>query len=281
MKKFILHLFAFCLIQTTFAQITLEHTYEDVGDIARYTCINFTNSDQKYIWYQETDGVFDIKMYNLDHSLFKDLNIDLTSHITDPFNTIFLNTILNVSDNIFDTDDDLEMLFWIVVKDASNNSFRYLIILNEDDSEILIIDQVAPNEPISSELNNGNFITAFNTNEGLKMMVKKESSDIQIYSLPGVLPDNVSLINEDLISLNNYPNPAGDFSIIEYSLPENETNATLFLFDQSGKQIYIEEINENKGKINFSTNNLNSGFYTYVIKSKDGLIITSKVIVVR
>jgi len=84
----------------------------------------------------------------------------------------------------------------------------------------------------------------------------------------GVLP-----IEQNLLSVNIFPNPAIDYTTINYILGEN-TDVNIELYDVSGKKTGVL-LNENKNwgeytqVINFSDMNLKPGVYLVVIKADD------------
>ena len=79
--------------------------------------------------------------------------------------------------------------------------------------------------------------------------------------------------NNDLFKTKNYPNPAKNYSIIEYLLPGNSTeNVKIALFDRNGnfvKEIINQKQTPGKHKINLQLENLKSGIYFYEIVSNN------------
>jgi len=77
----------------------------------------------------------------------------------------------------------------------------------------------------------------------------------------------------------NYPNPFQGKSIIEYSLPEYEENASIMVFNMTGKLLKEFKLREKSGTIEVSSDDFEPGIYLYSLISNNDEIITKKMIV--
>lgn len=77
----------------------------------------------------------------------------------------------------------------------------------------------------------------------------------------------------------NIPNPFTNETSIGYSVPATASNASLLIYDLSGKQITSFALDKNQTKILFNSDKLAAGIYIYSIMA-DGKILDSKRMVV-
>lgn len=77
----------------------------------------------------------------------------------------------------------------------------------------------------------------------------------------------------------NYPNPFQGKSVIEYSLPEYEENASIMVFNMTGKLLKEYKLREKSGTIEVNSDDFEPGIYLYSLISNNDEIITKKMIV--
>ncbi|MFZ6010339.1 MAG: tail fiber domain-containing protein [Bacteroidota bacterium] len=74
----------------------------------------------------------------------------------------------------------------------------------------------------------------------------------------------------------NYPNPFDQETTIEFMLPENISNATLYIFDLNGKQVATyPQLSAGLGKVSITAAQLTPGLYHYSLVV-DGVIIDTR-----
>lgn len=78
----------------------------------------------------------------------------------------------------------------------------------------------------------------------------------------------------------NRPNPAKGTTAIEYTLPEDMTNANLVVFDLNGREISSQAINDQRGIVELSTKAWTSGTYIYSVVV-DGRALARKKMIVQ
>jgi hypothetical protein len=84
--------------------------------------------------------------------------------------------------------------------------------------------------------------------------------------------------NDYLLSQNT-PNPFNSSTVIEYSLPTNESNAALLIFNFSGETIKEYKLSDAKGTITIDAAGLLKGIYFYALVVNGQEMITKKMIV--
>ncbi len=67
----------------------------------------------------------------------------------------------------------------------------------------------------------------------------------------------------------NMPNPAGDYTYINYSLTKGIDNATISVFNTFGQLMMEEKISSPEGSVILNTSKLSQGIYYYVLRSRD------------
>jgi len=90
-----------------------------------------------------------------------------------------------------------------------------------------------------------------------------------------------STINMNGVTLaQSIPNPSSEFATINYELPETVTNATLTVYDMSGKALQNHTLSTGQGTVEVDTRDFASGTYIYAI-TQAGKTLTSKKMVVQ
>ena len=83
--------------------------------------------------------------------------------------------------------------------------------------------------------------------------------------------------NTEANSFNIYPNPVKDFLNIEFGKQTTSKNI-IRIFNDAGQQVFVEQINENTGKVSINTSSFISGMYLIKIEDSEGKFITKKLI---
>ncbi len=109
---------------------------------------------------------------------------------------------------------------------------------------------------------------------------------LSIKERPIVLNSNKNLTKNEIenITANGYflgqntPNPFKNSTVIEYSLPTNEKNASILIFNLNGQTIKEYKLNDSKGNITIDDNVLSKGLYLYSLISNGQEIATKKML---
>ncbi len=104
-----------------------------------------------------------------------------------------------------------------------------------------------------------------------KVVVVKNNSNLS--------NNEIDLINEKGYFLGqNTPNPFKNSTVIEYSLPVTEKNASILIFNLNGQTLKEYKLSETKGSITIDSNVLSKGLYLYSLISDGQEIATKKML---
>lgn len=258
MKKITL-LIAMFFMSQVFTQVTLDAEYDDESQI-----VKFNNAGSKIVVFQRGNPNSNpvqnsvIKLYNLDNSLFKTIDIGKTDDVVD------------ISQNIVNTDDKLEIMLEERDNQASTATFY---IINEDLQEIFRAEtNFSTSEP---PFQSRTFERAFmyQTSEGIKMVLNNynnadDTEKSRVYSLGGnATLSNVSSSRQE--ELKAFPNPSKEIINIPYSALNNEI-VEIKIFDLNGKKIDTKKVDNQFDKLRLDISNYANGAYIYTIKNSLG-----------
>ena len=279
--SFVLLLLFFFKIKS---QITLESTYSNIDDEENFGIITLDNSGKKYFKYEDDNYL--LKLYNLDHSLYKSINFDITSIIdTNIYMNSDLNQVTYISENLFDTDNEVEFLFsYFFYDNSGNNSVEGTVIFNEDGTIILNApDYLLENNEINTGIEN--------TSNGTKMILFHDNiNNANVYNLPGRLtcsrPCSDSTITGKKISHNKslasdfkaYPNPTKDYINIEYELPNGARKGDIVFYDFQGREIKRYTVDRTFDHLKLKTDDLSKGMYIFNLQTTKGVSQSKKIL---
>lgn len=264
MKKFINIVFLAFLTSNLFGQITLEHSYPNGN--WQTSMVKLSNSGMKYQWVDVTSG--QMKLYNLDHSLFKSMTFPVLSGKTGVW-------VVYVSETTFDLDAEVE--FMVYYQDDGNWSNSVTKIINETGD--VILDKASETPAMNSY---GDKIEAiFNTTSATKMILNNHNDNAsKVYSLPGTLiATAIKNLDNNHNFIETYPNPAGNFIKLAYTLPTNIKEANVSIYDLKGKIVKTYTIDNNYKELLIDTQEFSNGAYLCQIDSNGLKISDTKFIV--
>ena len=282
--KLIPFVLLFLFFSRTKSQITLESTYSNIDDEENFGIITLDNSGKKYFKYEDDNYL--LKLYNLDHSLYKSINFDITS-IVDI--NVYVNTDYNqvnyISENLFDMDNEIEFLFsYFFYDDLGLNTVEGTVIFNEDGTIIL-------NEPDYLLENNETKKGIENTPSGTKMILLNDNiNNANVYNLPGRLtcsrPCSDSTITGKKISHNKslasdfkaYPNPTKDYINIEYELPNGARKGDIVFYDFQGRETKRYTVDRTFNHLKLKTDDLPKGMYIFNLQTAKGVSQSKKIL---
>jgi hypothetical protein len=266
------------------AQISLISELNNVRFISYQ---NLDISGQKILTIDTT--MINWKLLNLDGSLFT--SGSFPSFFKDSFPK-GPETIL-ASEKLFDSDDEIELLFYSTEKIIGGGSYTL--------NDIYVLNA---NSNIAFHKANYSLIDIFNTSNNSIMILKKQinfeanlgsityigtlpnSDSTLVYTLPGKLAcDNCSLTSLKEFSnigknttFNVFPNPQKEQSVIEYAIPSDIKNKRIEVYSLKGILIKKIELTENTGRIELTDLNISSGIYLYSIIGDGALLGNQKII---
>ena len=245
-KKLVIALFVF-FSWTSMAQIQSEYS------------INFSGT-----WTElESDGsvfyIMDVvgeqcKLYTADYILWKTININVP-------NKRWLADIQFVSQHLFDTDDEVEILivYYEYVQTSSSYYYNYTTqVINEDGTVLL-------NVPL------GSYSLIYNTNDtGTKLMVYETDYSsypypvtTHVYGLPGTWLGTGSedLLNAESGIMKAWPNPSNGAFSLNYSIPGQPRESWFLMYDLEGNEIVREPLRPEGDNLEFNRPDLAAGQY--------------------
>jgi len=222
-----------------------------------------------------------INLYNEDHSSFKSIEIEANEVVDTSSLNDWWMWIINISDNTFDTDNGIEVLF--VINNYNNNEeFNGVYILDDDGSVLFEKDDASVDERTYGGFENADPL--FEVKGNAKMILNTDpynefSPTFTVYNLPGTISDSTETFLDKKVGAKDfraqiYPNPTNDIINVE---TEKEKIKEIKIFDTKGNKIHSKEVHNKKiVRIN---ERLESGIYLMRITEKKGNTIVKKFIV--
>lgn len=270
------------------AQITYEHSYippDPLGDFVRI--VHFSSHGYKYVnMNQNTSGGY-INLYNLNHSLYKTINI--------PSLPAGQMQVYYISDSLFNTNgSNIEYL----VSDIDNGQIGHVMIFDDLGNTLFSKDSVcmgglSPWWPYTEPI--------FYTPNGFKMIlisyvVSTENDSELVYNLPGALPceecvngntkaygnySGYGQLNNSGFLLNAYPNPAKNSVTIKYELPAGINKGDLVFYDLHGREVKTFTVDRTFNSLLVSTADLAAGTYFYVLRAGNNYVGSKKMVIIK
>ncbi len=270
------------------AQLVFENNYSInriSGDLFRL--IKFTSLTEKYLVYIKSSPQT-LKLYNLDHSLFKTINWSIN------ISNKSLDAIVFLSDKLFNNDANIELLF---TSHDTLTGMRSVTIISENGSIIQSIDssQLFGWKYNSLPFYVGQHLFKNTSNETKMYLESADGTKILVYGLPGkfesMLPDDngnttSSGIKQELSTKNwslsaPQPNPSIISTKLFYTLPVTENQGTISLYNQSGQQIRVMIVDKNFDHIILNSTEIPAGTYYYTLSTSKEILESKKMIVLK
>lgn len=269
---------AICIASVMHSQITFSHKstncYLDKFHLSGYKYVQPDLVNNK------------VYIYNLNNTLFKTLNIPSTVYPKD--------NVLSVSENLFDLDAGVEYAVQTksIVNTSSGTTFYYAsYVFDETGTTLFYRDSGMFISHSSANVleNNGGF---FYDGTSVKMKVNiYTTGKSEYYNLPGSLPcsgcssgivnsisnGGTEVIGEDA---SFFPNPASDQLKLKYQLPPDYKNASVRIYDLSGRLIEQYQITDSFDFIYLPVN-FNNGMYLYSLVVDSKIIKNEKIVLVK
>jgi hypothetical protein len=247
----------------TYAQVTLEHTYNYSAAVVKFETLGY-----KYYIMDVPNS--QCRIYNPDHSLFRTINCNVPAGS-------YLADIQFLSEKLFDHDDGIELVYTWYRYVPTTDSYYYIYgssIINEDGSPL-------------ENIEGARFISLDKTDDDIWKLfsycydysVWPERVWTNIYSLPGV--PVVSANSKDAsggITVGAFPNPAENRLKVTYQLPEGAPEGTLYFFSSDGKMAGQFRVDTHTDHLLLDVSDYKSGVYHYFVehgnrRSKSGKLV--------
>ncbi len=236
------------------AQVTLEHSYNYSA-----AAVNFETLGYKYYLMDVPNS--QCRIYNLDHSLYKSINCSVPSEC-------YLADVKYLSQKVFDSDEGIELVYTWYKYVPTTDSYYY-----EYGSSIIDEDGF----PIA-DIEGARYVYLNETEENVWKLfaycydfsVWPERIWTNIYELPGTpvfsfLPDDEIFD----VKLNAMPNPAVTSVKVNYTLPPEVREATLFLIDSNGKLVRQFLVDNHTNHLLLDISAYPGGLYHYYLEYKN------------
>ncbi len=232
------------------AQINYETEYNYSG-----TFVNLALSGTKF--YIMDVPANQCRIYNTDHTLWKTIPLSV------PANN-YLYDIRFVSENLFTTDNSLALAYIYYNYDETGQYYTYTAkVIRENGSELLSIP-------------GAQYLYVYDLgDDGVKLIayvydysVSPYTVKTRIYDLPGnllAIPSGAAPAPSGLGA--PVPNPAGNFTQIHYTLPEDAKEGTIILQDVKGNAVQSYRVDRNFKSMYINTAQLPAGLYLYFLKT--------------
>ncbi|MEI6059245.1 MAG: T9SS type A sorting domain-containing protein [Bacteroidota bacterium] len=249
--SFVLFLLVFAAFRSQ-AQIALEYTFTGVS--AAY--IKLPQAGYKFYVMDVANS--QCRLYNNDHSLWKTINLSVPAGY-------YLYDIQFVSENLFNTDNSIELLYVSYNYNSTSSYYSYdTRIANEAGTVLLSVP-------------GGGYSAVYPALNGSKLFVwvydysvSPSTVNTMVYSIPGqVITDMPPLIPaSDQASMRRaFPNPATASVTIPYNLPAGIAEADLKLYNSAGMMVKSFRVDHSFDSVMLSTADLPAGIYVYRIES--------------
>jgi len=253
----------------TNAQITLEHTLDSTW-ATKFYCTDIGNNDFKYVMLDASSNSF--SLYNMDMSPYM-TNIVIPS-ATDSIAQGF--TVVYITKALFDCDTtNIEYAY-----DWQYDVTKPFRVFRTDGTLLLQVDSA--NGPYCGGCFGGTFYYTpiINTSDGTKLFIQKydinQIPEMLIYALCGILPNNVFDFSNDKFYVKVFPNPTSMELNFEVSLPNNQEEFQIMIFDATAKENKKESISIKQGKCSINVRNYDGGTYFYSLVSTTKVYQTGK-----
>ena len=268
MKKVKLLTTIFLLAQLMLnAQIVLEHTFSVPQDQTFPIICKFDTYGEK--WLIPSVGTDKFSLYNLDYSLFKEINI--------PAQQDHYYGVSFVSDKLFDLDGLIEYM----ITDFGQTKVK---IYKEDGSLIFSEGDATYTANIRAPIGIG---PIFNTVDGTKMgigttTIATGATNCRIFNLPGHLlttSPELDYTNSEQCAAQVFPNPNDGQTNIAYKLPLGDTKGQIVFYSMQGEVIKSITVDRQSGCIKIDNANLPSGTYLYQVTTGNNSSEMKKMII--
>ncbi len=264
MKQIKQIIFTTLLFSASAFGITPEKTYN-------YICNSTMLNNTEYKYYIMDFDQNQCRIYNTDYSLYKTINLSIPSGK-------YLYDIRFVTQDLFDTDEKIELLYVYYDYNSTGEYYTYYTkVINEDGTELISVDGGLYS-----------YMYMVNATEYRLFIYSYDYSSwpydmsTNIYNLPGYpyLLKNDEVSSKSANIGDAYPNPASNFVTVNYSLPENVTEAQLNIYNMNGQQVETYTVDRHFQALQLPVDRLPSGEYLYNIESQ-GQRSESKKLIVR
>lgn len=235
------------------AQISLEHSYTGSTGITHL-------SVSGYKYFMMDVYSYQCKMYNIDHSVWKTINLAVPSGM-------YLYDIRHVSENLFNADNKVELCYTYYSYDTTMLFFTYYSkVIDEDGVELLAIPGASYSE-VKPAGTAGTKLLAY----VYDYSTYPSTMQTQVYTLPGNLPSGGTDFEGSLSSPSAFPNPTTSTITIPYKLPDGVVEGKLQLLGGRGEIGKVFKVDRNFSELRIDVGGFPCGVYHYLLLTDKGI----------
>ena len=261
MKKLALIIVLTVIGLTSFAQLTLLHTFDDYIDYT-FTPVLLIESNKYYHQLRE-DGTGKIYIYNADFSLERLCTI--TPSLPEGYT---LSVCSFLGNNVINTDDDYEWFIEATNYSADHNNQSYGYITNSH-GDIIYDFGYSNYMGLDFHIVNGQ-LRAILTKEYRVEDSYEYEVEVEIYSCGGTISGTT--VSQETKSSRAYPNPATSFINLPFELNKGETS-TMNIYDINGRLIEQKPIGYHFKNLELNVSSYKAGTYIYEYNGKSNRFV--------
>ena len=284
MKKILLLCILLIVALVSKGQITLEHVYDTAATNSdnfkdngpnQLLMVNFEVSGWHYVKINRC--ALKISIYKPNHSIWKEISLANCPQST----TIGLRVydILYLSQHLFDTDDEIEFMY---IKNTSGSNAPFFTGIYNEDGNLIFSDSgaawIKPNYHLQQ-------YPIYNTPFGTKMILSYRKGTARVFGLPGTLSSDIAKANFELVSQgsisNAYPNPAVNYTQIDYSLPNKADEGEIVFYNLNGIEVKRFKVDRTFDVLFVSTSDIPPGTYYYQLQTNLQYSEGKKMVVIK
>jgi len=277
MKTYFIKLLFFAIIllgTKSKAQITLDTILPNANLTYFFKIVQISDSETKYYVADTTANIFNL--YNMDFTPFM-INIP----VPEPFMK-HVNPLPSIYQPIYITralfDCDTSTIEYAYEDDS--HSYESFYIMRTDGTQLFKLDSA--NGPFCYGcFGASDFLRPIRyTSSGFKLFLQRYWGGVEIYSLCGSLPTEISEIDNNIGNyITVYPNPSSQKIKFEIRPPNNIEEFELILVDNQSQVIKREKIISSERVITIDAVDLKSGMYFYSLCTKNKSYQNGKIII--
>jgi hypothetical protein len=200
------------------------------------------------------------RMYNLDYTLFKTIRLDIP---TDRY----LYDIQFITQNLFDNDDGVELLyvFYQYVQTATSYYYIYTTRITDESGSILLDLPGASWTEIKNTSGSGSRMMTYVTDYSAYPYVV----ETRIYRLPGQIIGVDAMAMEDFSNNRVFPNPTSGSIRMDSNGLSTTDKAEWVILDSAGKLIARVPVHDPGKPVDLKSLGLVAGIYSVRMESKN------------
>jgi hypothetical protein len=247
------------------SQINFEHSYPATSYLS---VINLSSSGYKYLLSDYSNNT--VKLYNLNHSLWKSITLDIPAGYTLASTSAFSN----ISEELFNTDALLELSY--TYYQTTPTYYYETKIINENGTVLLTISNCGMAYAVNTGTNGWKLRATIFDSSGTFT-----SNDV--YSLVGTMPLMLAesgINNIDVLS-NPYPNPSQTSTKINYQLPTGTNSAEIIFYNLNGLEVKRFKVDNTFNTLELNNSDLIAGTYLYLLVTSNNFSSAKQMVVIK